>query len=266
MIGFRRRVPLSRRRQATGGRRPPHTFARISSTRSTAACAAASARTPRAVRHGSAPRRHPGGGYLDAGAQPRVRSCRRDAHRPHRASGRTRCWSGSTCTSVLVRHDRVVAANVGDSRAILVRDNKAVNSRRITARVVGARRGGRRWIAWCAPAGGPSAVGCGILTVSRAFGDYEFKVDGSIYWRICPRNRWRRRRWRSRRWCPRRRCSVRAEPGGTSGSSSRATGYGTRSTHPVRDVHQQETKKNPDVSADQLADALVKRAIGFRTG
>jgi protein phosphatase 1A len=35
--------------------------------------------------------------------------------------GEPECWSGSTCTSVLVRDDRVVAANVGDSRAVLIR-------------------------------------------------------------------------------------------------------------------------------------------------
>ena len=132
---------------------------------------------PRAVRH---PVRHPT-------APQAAGTSRRSLSRAYEAAdetlidhiarlGEPECWSGSTCTSVLVRHDRVVAANVGDSRAILVRDNKAIE---LTSdhRPVGSCKTGRQEMDRVVRAGGWSVGGrvCGILAVSRAFGDYEFK-------------------------------------------------------------------------------------------
>ena len=41
-------------------------------------------------------------------------------------SGYTTGRSGSTCTSVLIREDRIISANVGDSRALLIRSGKGI--------------------------------------------------------------------------------------------------------------------------------------------
>jgi serine/threonine protein phosphatase PrpC len=75
-----------------------------------------------------------------------------------------------------VRDDRLVCANVGDSRALLIRKGRGVE---LTAdhRPVGTSSKGRQEMQRVVNAGGWSVGGrvCGILAVSRAFGDYEFK-------------------------------------------------------------------------------------------
>ena len=90
--------------------------------------------------------------------------------------GEPECWSGSTCTSVLVRDDRLVCANVGDSRALLIRKGRGVELT-VDHRPVGTSSKGRQEMQRVVNAGGWSVGGrvCGILAVSRAFGDYEFK-------------------------------------------------------------------------------------------
>ena len=173
------------------------------------------------------------------------------------------------CTSVLVRHDRVVAANVGDSRAILVRDNKAIE---LTSdhRPVGSCKTGRQEMDRVVRAGGWSVGGrvCGILAVSRAFGDYEFKGGRFDLLEDLSEEPLAKKAtlaeppvvptpavFECAREPERDQWLVVASDGlwDTVNSTQCAT------------FIKQETKKNPDVSADQLADALVKRAIRFRT-
>ena len=81
---------------------------------------------------------------------------------------------------MLVRDDRVVAANVGDSRALLVRSGKGIELTQ-DHRPVGSNKAGRKELDRVMRTGSWSVGGrvCGILAVSRAFGDYEFKAGGS---------------------------------------------------------------------------------------
>lgn len=218
---------------------------------------------------GSAPDGTPEGGYL-APALARAFEAADEALIDHVARlGEPECWSGSTCTSVLVREDRVVAANVGDSRAILVRDNKAIE---LTSdhRPVGSNKTGRQEMDRVARAGGWSVGGrvCGILAVSRAFGDYEFKGGRFDLLEDLSEEPLAKKAtlaeppvvptpavFECAREPEKDQWLVIASDGlwDTVNSTSCAT------------FIKQETKKNPDMSADQLADALVKRAIRFRT-
>ena len=218
---------------------------------------------------GSAPDGTPDGGYL-APSLSRAYEAADETLIDHIARlGEPECWSGSTCTSVLVRHDRVVAANVGDSRAILVRDNKAIE---LTSdhRPVGSCKTGRQEMDRVVRAGGWSVGGrvCGILAVSRAFGDYEFKGGRFDLLEDLSEEPLAKKAtlaeppvvptpavFECAREPERDQWLVVASDGlwDTVNSTQCAT------------FIKQETKKNPDVSADQLADALVKRAIRFRT-
>lgn len=94
------------------------------------------------------------------------------------------CYAGTTATSVLVRRDRVVCANVGDSRAVLCRGGKAVDLSK-EHRVSGSGATAADEKARVNEAGGWVAEGrvCGILAVSRAFGGFEFK-DGRFQLKI----------------------------------------------------------------------------------
>ena len=77
---------------------------------------------------------------------------------------------------MLVRDDRLVCADVGDSRALLIRKGRGVELT-VDHRPVGTSSKGRQEMQRVVNAGGWSVGGrvCGILAVSRAFGDYEFK-------------------------------------------------------------------------------------------
>ncbi|KAK9867824.1 hypothetical protein WJX84_007226 [Apatococcus fuscideae] len=84
--------------------------------------------------------------------------------------------SGATATVVLARKDKVVIANVGDSRAVLSRNGKPVD---LSAehRVSGKSDVVKSEIQRVKAAGGWVADGrvCDLIAVSRAFGDRLFK-------------------------------------------------------------------------------------------
>lgn len=87
--------------------------------------------------------------------------------------------SGCTATTALVRSDRVIVANVGDSRAVLSRGGTAMDlstEHRVYGRGPVVESETERVEA----AGGWVDDGrvCGILAVSRAFGDPSFKGPG----------------------------------------------------------------------------------------
>jgi len=87
-------------------------------------------------------------------------------------------WCGATATVVLVREDRYVVANVGDSRAVLFRGEKQrpislsqehrpeTHTQLGKAEIKRIQKGGG-WVQW-------DRV-CGVLAVSRALGDHDFK-------------------------------------------------------------------------------------------
>ena len=221
---------------------------------------------------GEAPDGTPGGGYL-ADALDRAFVATDASLVDHVAAlGEPECWSGSTCTVALVREDRIVCANVGDSRAMLVRKSRGVSKGIELSsdhRPVGSCKTGRQELDRIVRAGGGSVGGrvCGILAVSRAFGDYEFKggrfdlledlseeplakkatlesppvvANPAVF--ECARS-------------PEDEWLVVASDGlwDTVNSAQCAT------------FIKQETKKHPDITANALADALVKRALRFRT-
>ena len=90
--------------------------------------------------------------------------------------GDPECWSGSTATLCLIDDEQIICANVGDSNAVIGRKGKPIvltEEHRPTTRT----KSGRNEIKRIATAGGwvTQERVCGILAVSRAFGDYEFK-------------------------------------------------------------------------------------------
>ena len=86
--------------------------------------------------------------------------------------------AGSTATVALVRHDRIVIANCGDSRAVLCRRNGSALDVSVDHRPSRQSAGGAAEIARVNASGGWVADGrvLGILSVSRAFGGHEFKA------------------------------------------------------------------------------------------
>ena len=118
--------------------------------------------------------------------------------------GEPECWSGSTCTSVLVRDDRIVCANVGDSRALLVRASKGVELTQ-DHRPVGTSSKGRQEMQRVVNCGvGPWADGCAASSRCRARSAItSLRVGDSTSWRTSARSHSRRRRRsKTRRWCP----------------------------------------------------------------
>jgi protein phosphatase 1A len=90
--------------------------------------------------------------------------------------GDPECWSGSTATICFIDERQIICANVGDSAAVIGRKGKPfiiTKEHRPNART----KTGRDEIERIAMAGGwvTQERVCGILAVSRAFGDYEFK-------------------------------------------------------------------------------------------
>lgn len=85
--------------------------------------------------------------------------------------------AGSTATVALVRHDRVVVANCGDSRAILCRANGSTLDISRDHRPSRTTAAGPAEIARVIASGGWVTDGrvLGVLGVSRAFGGHEFK-------------------------------------------------------------------------------------------
>jgi len=86
------------------------------------------------------------------------------------------CWSGSTATVVFLSSSHILTANVGDSRAVLGRKNRTIDLSN-DHRPVSSTKAGRSEINRIAACGGwiSQMRVCGILAVTRAFGDYEFK-------------------------------------------------------------------------------------------
>lgn len=101
--------------------------------------------------------------------------------------------AGSTGTVALVRRERLVVANVGDSRCVLARARGRHLDVSPDHRPYGAGAAAKREVARVTAAGAWVADGrvMGVLAVSRAFGDSEFKagraqflLDGTAsgYW------------------------------------------------------------------------------------
>eukprot|EP00803_Ostreobium_quekettii_P009136 evm.model.scf_558EXC.8 EVM.evm.TU.scf_558EXC.8 scf_558EXC:59871-62527(+) len=94
-------------------------------------------------------------------------------------SGVRAAKSGSTATIALVKRDRIIVANVGDSRAVLCRNGAAFD---LTTehRVCGNGTAVQPEIERVKSVGGWVSDGrvCDVLAVSRAFGDWEFKGEG----------------------------------------------------------------------------------------
>ena len=90
--------------------------------------------------------------------------------------GDPECWSGSTATTCFVSRGHIIVANVGDSRAVLGRKGQTVDLSG-DHRPVGSSKTGRTEILRVLECGGwvSKMRVCGILAVTRAFGDYEFK-------------------------------------------------------------------------------------------
>jgi len=87
--------------------------------------------------------------------------------------------AGSTASVAVIRKDRVVLANVGDSQAFLMRNGRELSL--VTPhRVYGQGPDVQAEVDRIKAAGGWIHDGrvCNILAVSRAFGDWEFKGKG----------------------------------------------------------------------------------------
>ncbi|KAG2423756.1 hypothetical protein HXX76_015032 [Chlamydomonas incerta] len=95
------------------------------------------------------------------------------------SGGEVAAGAGATATVVVIKDDKLVVANVGDSQAVLSRRGNAV----ILAhyhRVYGSGPDVSAEIERVKSVGGWVDDGrvCGVLAVSRAFGDWEFKGEG----------------------------------------------------------------------------------------
>ncbi|GLC42261.1 hypothetical protein PLESTF_001141700 [Pleodorina starrii] len=93
--------------------------------------------------------------------------------------GEDAAQAGSTATVAVIKDDKLVVANVGDSQAILSRKGTAVTLAHYH-RVYGSGPDVSSEIERIKSVGGWVDDGrvCGVLAVSRAFGDWEFKGRG----------------------------------------------------------------------------------------
>ncbi|GIL79279.1 hypothetical protein Vretimale_16457 [Volvox reticuliferus] len=93
--------------------------------------------------------------------------------------GEDAAQAGSTATVAVIKDDKLVVANVGDSQAILSRNGNAVTLAHYH-RVYGSGPDVTSEIERVKSVGGWVDDGrvCGVLAVSRAFGDWEFKGSG----------------------------------------------------------------------------------------
>lgn len=87
--------------------------------------------------------------------------------------------AGSTATVGLVRSDKIIVANVGDSRAVLCRKGRAMDLTK-EHRVYGRSGAVKSETERIEAGGGWVANGrvCDVLAVSRSFGDRNFKGQG----------------------------------------------------------------------------------------
>ena len=92
-------------------------------------------------------------------------------------------FAGSTATVALVAPGRVVVAHCGDSRAVLCRRSGAALEVTRDHRPAGRALGAQAEAARVAATGAWVADGrvMGVLAVSRAFGDYEFKAGRDAF-------------------------------------------------------------------------------------
>ncbi|GFR41583.1 hypothetical protein Agub_g2304, partial [Astrephomene gubernaculifera] len=95
------------------------------------------------------------------------------------SGGEEAAQSGSTATVVVIKDDKLVVANVGDSQAVLSRKGTAVTLAH-SHRVYGSGPDVAAEIERVKSVGGWVDDGrvCGVLAVSRAFGDWDFKGAG----------------------------------------------------------------------------------------
>lgn len=95
------------------------------------------------------------------------------------AGGVQAARSGSTATVALVKRNRLIVANVGDSRLVICRNGRSLD---ITTehRLYGRGATVQSEIQRVESVGGWVEDGrvCGLLAVSRAFGDWELKEEG----------------------------------------------------------------------------------------
>lgn len=93
--------------------------------------------------------------------------------------GEVTAQAGSTATVAVIRGDRLVVANVGDSQAVLCRKGNAIPIAH-QHRVYGSGPDVQAEVERVKSVGGWVDDGrvCGVLAVSRAFGDWEFKGEG----------------------------------------------------------------------------------------
>lgn len=210
-----------------------------------------------------------GGGYLAEALRSGYESADESLIDHIARLGEPECWSGSTCTSVLVRDDRIVCANVGDSRALLVRAGKGVELTQ-DHRPVGTSSKGRQEMQRVVNCGGWSVGGrvCGILAVSRAFGDYEFKGGRfDLLEDLSEEPLAKKATLKDPPVVPTPDVFECARDVANDEWLVIASDglWDTVNSQQCATFIKQELKKTPGMGADELANALVKRAIRFRT-
>ena len=225
---------------------------------------------------GEVPDGTPDGGYLQSALDKGFTATDEKLINHVAALGEPECWSGSTCTSVLINQERIVCANVGDSRALLVRaqGKNTVNSKgyELSAdhRPVGSNKVGRQELDRIVRAGAWSVGGrvCGILAVSRAFGDYEFKGGRFDLLEDLSEEPLAKKATMNTPPVVANpnvfECARDVEKDEWLVIASDGL-WDTVNSQQCVSFIKQETKKNTEIDGKTLADLLVKRALRFRT-